>query len=120
MNSVPVVKVRSLKLSRSFINQTTFLDLTHLEDMSHLEVLGWVYVKEKFILLQDNFNYTFYKVKPIQIKGMQATEYGCSVSFTLQGSMRYLGFTHIITAQRFIDRIKSIMAQSIEKGQIYI
>lgn len=111
------VEIRSLKLSRSLFTQLVAPDLRTSQPEDY-EVLGWVFIKEKFILVRDRKNSVINRVRPVVITGRLPD--GCTVTYKagkLAGSKRFQNF---LEADRWMAMMRRFMAESIEKGQIFL
>lgn len=111
------VEIRTLKLSRSLFNQLVSPDLRTRQPEDY-EVLGWVFVKEKFIVVRDRKNDVINRLRPVVITGRLSD--GCTVTYKsgkLNGSKRFQNF---LEADRWMAMMRLFMAESIEKGQIFL
>lgn len=111
------VEIRALKLSKTLFNQLVSPDL-RTNHPGDYEVLGWVFIKERFIIVHDKRNNVLNRIRPILITGRLPD--GCTVTYKsgkLVGSKRFQNF---LEADRWMAMMRRFMAESIEKGQIFL
>lgn len=111
------VEIRTLKLSRSLFNQLVAPDLRTSQPEDY-EVLGWVFIKERFIVVHDKRSNVLNRIRPVIITGKSPD--GCTVMYKagkLAGSLRFQNF---LEADRWMAMMRRFMAESIEKGQIFL
>lgn len=112
------VQVRSMKMTRSLFNQMTMIVIDELNH-DRLSALGWVFIGEKFIVIQDPINSTLYKMRPVTIVGK--SQDGCTVHVrTSNNIVGHWKFQNFLRASEWINTVQRLMAESFEKGQIFL
>lgn len=111
------VQLRSMKVTRSLINQlcSPVLESERYDDF---ESIGWIFLKDKYALVLDKHKNTLHKMRPIILTGK--SDNGRVVHYNSRAGTGQIRFPNLLQAERWETTMRRLMAESLEKGQIFI
>lgn len=111
------VQVRSMKMTRSLFNQMVMFNPS-VESADDYRAIGWVFIKDKFIIVQNRIDLSLYKARPIRITGK--SQDGRSVHFKSGQRIGTINFQSLVEVDRFISLNQRLIAESLAEGQIFL
>lgn len=108
-----------MKVTRSLFNQMSAPDILS-NQINDFEILGWCYLKRRYIIAQNRVNGDLYRILPVTIISVTHNKTGVILTVKRSDRNEHFRFPGIAEAVAWESRIRRIMAESLEKGQIYI
>ncbi|WP_437918565.1 hypothetical protein [Sphingobacterium sp. LRF_L2] len=114
-----VVEIRKAKITKAIFNQILAPSLPDLVRNEELEVLGWVFDKTRYILLQDTGKQAVYRLPIISDMKVDFRRPD-HVDFKSKGYSVAVQLSGLEECNRWITRIHEIQSEARVKGQIFI